>query len=69
MCELSPMEEKILVNLLNATPKAVARKLGMEVNTLHTYLYRVRKKREKCKRFLSKTKKYKSILYKRRIGE
>jgi len=63
------MEEKVLDNLLNSTPKVVSRKLNIDIKTVHTYLSRVRRKRAEAKAFLAKTNRYKRVLYSKRIGE
>jgi len=69
MCELTPTEEKILVNLSNKEKGLVATQLGISVATLDVHLTRIRKKREKCKQFLRKTDQYKKELYPKRKGE
>jgi hypothetical protein len=69
MCELTPTEEKLLVNLGSKEKGLVATQLGISVATLDVHLGRIRKKREKCKQFLRKTDQYKKELYPKRKGE
>jgi len=69
MLKLTATEETVLDNLLTATPKVVARKLGIDIKTVNTYKSRVRKKRAGAKSFLGKTNCYKRILYHKRKGE
>jgi DNA-binding NarL/FixJ family response regulator len=69
LCELTPTEEKILVNLAGKEKGLVATQLGISVRTLDVHLTRIRTKRLKCKQFLKKTDQYKSILYPKRKGE
>jgi DNA-directed RNA polymerase specialized sigma24 family protein len=69
MCELTPTEEKILVNLIGAEKGLVATRLGISVSTLDVHLSRIRRKRAKCKKFLKQTDQYKTVLYPKRKGE
>jgi len=69
MCELTPVEEAILVNLTNKTKGVVANQLGITVTTLEVHLTRIRRKRAKCKEFLRKTDQYKKEIYPKRKGE
>jgi len=69
MCKLSPMEEKVLVNLINSTSEVVAGKLGIDIKTVNTYKARIRRKRAEAKALLAKTNRYKSVLYRKRKGE
>jgi len=69
MCDLTPIEHNILVNLSNKTKPIVASQLGISVDTLNVHLSRLRKKRAKCKDFLRKTDPFKRELYPKRRGE
>jgi len=69
MCELTLIEEAILVNLTNKTKGVVANQLGIEVSTLDVHLLRIKRKRAKCKEFLRKTDQYKKEIYPKRKGE
>jgi len=69
MCDLTPTEEAILVNLSGKEKRLAAVQLGITVATLDVHLLRIRRKREKCKKFLRQTDQYKKELYPKRKGE
>jgi len=69
MCDLTPTEEKILVNLTGKEKRLAATQLGITISTLDVHLNRIRKKRAKCKKFLQKTDQFKREIYPKRKGE
>jgi len=69
LCELSPTEETIIVNIKGKTRKRLAEVLGMEMSTLKSHIYRIRAKREAAKKLIRKTDAIKSELYPKRKGE
>jgi len=66
LLKLTAHEAKILNELLTASPKAVAEKLGIEVQIVYNAHHRLRAKVQNAQEFLAATKfKYKTILKKR----
>ena len=69
MCELTSIEETILVNLQNKEKRVLAQTLDISPVTIDVHLSRIRKKRALCKTFLKKTDPYKNVIYPKRTGE
>jgi len=66
MVKLSEKEIRVLEAALNSgTYKAAAKSIDMNYNTYLTYLNRIREKVMQAKRFLTRMKRYNSILRKR----
>lgn len=49
----SPMEEKVIERLAVMTPDQIAKQLGIEVNTVYTYLKRARRKYKQARTFVN----------------
>jgi len=69
MCTLTKREAEILTTLIKSDVKATAEKLGITPNSVHTTLYRIRRRRKRARLFLdqindfsSKSEKLKRLL-------
>jgi len=69
MCQLTTREKTILINLGEREKGLIASKLGVQTDTIDVHLSRIRRKRERAKKFIAETERFKSVLYPKRKGE
>ena len=70
MCKLSKQEEQVLeMRLRSADDKIVADNLHIPEGQVRVIKSRVKKKRQKARSLLDKTRRYQSILYPKRKDE
>lgn len=62
MCQLTKREEEVLEKLMVADVRVAALDLGVKPSTIYVIRGRINGKKEMCKDFLKKIKRYKRVL-------